>query len=194
LRHFDIAALAHAVGSAERKKGMRVICRGKPEWGLGVVFADDGGTKLTVFFLGGGKRKLDTSIAELDLVTGEAAINPILDIAERVNWHNAHHNLYVVEFKPQVFSWEHKFLEANLGYIPGLKPCVYVGMTGLAPEERLQEHRNGNHAARFVKKYGVRLLPELYRCFNPMPYDLATLMEAELARQLQEQGYGVWQH
>lgn len=173
---------------------MRVVCRGKPEWGLGVVLADHSGTRLTVFFLGGGKRKLDTSIAELDLVTGEAAVNPILDIAERVNWHNAHHNLYVVELKPQVFSWEHKFLEANLGYIPGLKPCVYVGMTGLTPEERLQEHRNGNHAARFVKKYGVRLLPELYRYFNPMPYDLATVMEAELARQLREQGYGVWQH
>jgi hypothetical protein len=50
------------------------------------------------------------------------------------------------------------------------------------------------HAARFIKKYGRRLRPELYKHFNPMPYDLATVMEVELARQLREQGYGVWQN
>ena len=75
-----------------------------------------------------------------------------------------------------------------------MKPCVYVGMTGLTPEERLREHRNGNHSARFVKKYGMRLLPELFKHFNPMPYELASAMEVELARQLRERGYGVWQH
>jgi hypothetical protein len=31
-----------------------------PEWGLGHVLADDGGAKVTVFFLAGGKRTLDT--------------------------------------------------------------------------------------------------------------------------------------
>lgn len=175
-------------------KGMRVVCTRRPEWGLGHVLSDDDGTKVTVFFVGAGKRLLDTSIAELDLVTGSPGSNPILDVAARVNWQNAHHNLYVVELKPDVFSLETKFLEGNLGYIPGVKPCVYVGMTGLTPEERLQEHRNGNHSARFVKRYGVRLLPQLYKHFNPMPYDLAAVMEVELARQLREQGYGVWQN
>jgi hypothetical protein len=174
--------------------GLRVFCRRKPDWGVGHVLADDGGAKVTVFFLGGGKRTLNTTIAELDLVTGTAARHPILDVAARANWQHAHHNLYVVELKSQVFSWERKFLEANLGYIPGAKPCVYVGMTGLTPEERLQDHRSGNHSARFVKKYGVRLLPELYKHFNPMPYELAAVMEGELARQLREQGYGVWQN
>ncbi len=177
-----------------RSNGLRVLCPQKPDWGLGHVLSDNGGAKVTVFFLGAGKRTLDTTIAELDLVTGKAAMHPILDVAERVNWQHTHYNLYVVELKAELFSLEHKFREANLGYTPGVKPCVYVGMTGLTPEERLQEHRNGNHSARFVKKYGVRLLPELYTHFNPMPYALATVMEVELARQLRGRGYGVWQH
>jgi hypothetical protein len=174
--------------------GMRVICRTKPEWGLGHVLSDDGGAKVTAFFLAGGRRTLDTTVAELDLVTGTAASDPILDVAAQANWRHAHHNLYVIELKPEVFTVETKFLEANLGYLPGTLPCVYVGMTGLTPEERFREHQRGNHAAQFVKRYGVRLLPQLYKHFNPMPYALAVVMEAELARQLREQGYGVWQH
>jgi hypothetical protein len=169
-----------------------VLCRGRPKWGLGHVLSDDGGAKVTVFFLGGGKRTLDTTIAELDLVTGDAAVNPILDVAGQANWAKADRNLYVVELRPTVFEKERKFFEGNPHWVPG-KMCVYVGMTGLTPGKRLREHRNGSHSARFVKKYGLRLLPELYNHFNPMPYALATVMEVELARQLREQGYGVWQ-
>jgi len=176
-----------------RPKGLRVICPKKSEWGLGHVLSDDGGARVTVFFLGAGKRTLDTTIAELDLVSGAAAAHPILDIAAQANWQHAHHNLYVVELQAKVFN-ERQFLEANLGYIPGGKPCVYVGMTGLSPEVRLQDHRRGSHSARFVKKYGLRLLPDLYKHFNPMPYELAALMEIELAKQLRGQGYGVWQN
>jgi predicted GIY-YIG superfamily endonuclease len=176
-----------------RPKGFRVLCPQKPDWCLGHLLSDNGGAKVTVFFLGGGKRTLDTTTVELELVTGRSALHPILDVAAHATWQYAHHNLYVVELKAEVFFLEHKFREANLAYTRSVKSCVYVGMTGLTPEERLQEHRNGNHSARFVKKYGVRLLPELYTHFNPMPYALATVMEIELARQLREQGYGVWQ-
>jgi hypothetical protein len=167
---------------------MRVICPAKSEWGVGHVLSDDGAAKVTAFFLSGGKRTLDTTIAELELITGAAASNPILDTAGQANWRHAHHNLYVIELKPEVFTLEVKFLEANLGYIPGTLPCVYVGMTGLTAEERFKEHQRGNHAAWFVKRYGARLIPRLYTHFNPMPYDLAVLMETELARQLREQG------
>jgi hypothetical protein len=173
--------------------GLRVVCRGKPDWGLGHVLADDGGARVTVFFLAGGKRKLDTTIAELDLVTGEAARNPILDVAETALWQHAHHNLYIVELQSKIFERERRFFEANPQWLPG-KPCVYVGMTGLSPEERLAKHLRGEKDAWFVQKYGQRLLPELYRHFNPMPYDLAKVMEPELTRQLREQGCGVWQN
>ena len=39
----------------------------------------------------------------------------------------------------------------------------------------------------------LRLLPELYEVYNPMPYDGARDMEVELAIALREAGYGVWQ-
>ena len=176
-----------------RPYGLRVFCRGKPDWGVGHVLADDGGTKVTAFFLAGGKRKLDTTIAELDLVTGQAAVSPILDLAGQANWQHAHHNLYVIELRPTIFEKERRFFEANPQWIPE-KLCVYVGMTGLSPEERFQKHLRGEKDAWFVHKYGLRLLPNLYRHFNPMPYDLARVMEPELARQLKDDGHAVWQN
>ena len=67
-------------------------------------------------------------------------------------------------------------------------------MTGLSPEERFQKHLRGEKDARFAQKYGQRLPPNLYRHFNPLPYDLARVMEPELARQRRQRGYGVWQN
>jgi len=71
------------------------------------------------------------------------------------------------------------------------KPCVYVGMTGLIPEQRFTNHKQGIKAARIVQRYGIRLLPELYAVFNPMPFAAAAQMERELAEDLRAQGYTV---
>ena len=71
------------------------------------------------------------------------------------------------------------------------KPCGYVGMTGLAPEERLANHKAGTKAAWVVKRYGLRLLPELYAHLNPMPYEAAAEMEKDLAEDLRRAGYTV---
>ena len=87
-----------------------------------------------------------------------------------------HHFIYVVELQ---------------GVPRGTGRDVYVGMTGLAPEERFANHKKGYKASRIVTKYGLRLLPELYEVFNPMPFDVAVAMEAELAEDLRRQGYTV---
>jgi hypothetical protein len=71
------------------------------------------------------------------------------------------------------------------------KPCIYVGMTGLNPTERLTNHLTGYKASRFAKKYGVRLMPELYEDLNPLTYDEAVIAEAGLARRLRAEGYTV---
>jgi hypothetical protein len=42
-----------------------------------------------------------------------------------------------------------------------------------------------------VQRYGIRLLPELYEVFNPMPFEVAAQMERELAEDLRAQGYTV---
>lgn len=102
-----------------------------------------------------------------------------------------HHNVYVVELSREVL-YEPKFRKANPDYNPA-RPCVYVGMTGLTPDQRLDKHKAGIQANKYVRRYGLRLMPELYAVFNPMPYRGAQDMEVELAIALKEQGYGVWQ-
>jgi hypothetical protein len=101
------------------------------------------------------------------------------------------HNVYVVELSPEVLQ-EARFRRANPDY-DATKPCVYVGMTGLTPEQRFHKHKSGVKANRFVQRYGMRLLPHLYAYCNPMPYSGAREMEIELAIGLREEGYGVWQ-
>jgi len=102
-----------------------------------------------------------------------------------------HYHVYVVELAADVLG-ERRFRKANPDYRPG-KPCVYVGMTGLEPDLRFDKHMAGIQANRYVLRYGVRLLPQLYECYNPMPYEGARDMEVELAIGLREAGYAVWQ-
>ena len=102
-----------------------------------------------------------------------------------------HHNVYVVELSRDVLD-EPRFRKANPDY-DRTKPCVYVGMTGLSPDDRFDKHKAGVKSNKYVRLYGLRLLPELYEIYNPMPYEGAREMEVELAIGLREEGYGVWQ-
>ena len=103
----------------------------------------------------------------------------------------AHHNVYVIELDGRVLNHT-RFRDANPNR-DMLKPCVYVGCTGLTPEKRFEKHKAGIRANSYVQRYGLRLLPGLYAYANPMPYNAARDMEVELAIALQEQGYAVWQ-
>ena len=88
-----------------------------------------------------------------------------------------HHSVYVVYLKNPKCNGQ---------------AAYYVGMTGLTPEERFQNHKSGIKAARVVKKFGVRLVPKLYAHLNPMPYEKATRMEVMLAESLRKRGYTVY--
>jgi len=103
----------------------------------------------------------------------------------------ARYHVYVVELARDVLE-EARFMKANPGYKPG-KPCVYVGMTGLDPDVRFDKHKAGIQANRYVQRFGLRLLPDIYDAYNPMTYDDARTMEVELAIDLRSGGYGVWQ-
>ena len=102
-----------------------------------------------------------------------------------------HHHVYVVLLSKDVL-YEPKFVKCNPDYDPA-RPCVYVGMTGISPDVRFDKHKAGIQSNRYVMLYGLRLMPELYQVYNPMPYDGARDMEVELAIALREKGYGVWQ-
>ena len=82
-----------------------------------------------------------------------------------------HHSVYVILLDPAVLK-HRSVLRLNPNRDPS-KPCVYVGMTGLPVEHRFENHKHGYKSAWVVKKYGVRLLPELYAHLNPMPFEAA---------------------
>ena len=88
-----------------------------------------------------------------------------------------HHNFYVV------------FLRNPKGDGPA---GYYVGMTGLSPEERFENHKRGIKSASVVRRFGERLVPKLYAHLNPMPYERAVAMERELAEKLRADGYQVF--
>jgi predicted GIY-YIG superfamily endonuclease len=100
-----------------------------------------------------------------------------------------HHSVYVVELDPAVAKLRAVRRE-NPARDPK-KPCVYVGMTGLTVEERFANHQAGVKAAYVVKRFGRRLVPELFAHLNPMPFDAAAAMERDLAEDLRAQGYTV---
>lgn len=100
-----------------------------------------------------------------------------------------HHHVYVVLLDPAVAKL--RAVRAANRKRDRKKPCVYVGMTGLTPAERFANHKAGIKAASVVKRYGVRLVPELYEHLNPMPFDAATQMEIDLAEDLRRAGYTV---
>ncbi|MDB6111886.1 MAG: hypothetical protein JWR69_3636 [Pedosphaera sp.] len=100
-----------------------------------------------------------------------------------------HHNVYVILLAATA-GRHPKIRAANPDRDPA-KPCVYVGMTGLDPEERFKNHKRGYKAAGVVEKWGLRLMPELYKHLNPMPFEAAAQMEKDLAEDLRQQGYTV---
>jgi hypothetical protein len=88
-----------------------------------------------------------------------------------------HHHVYVVYLRNPTG-------DGRAGY--------YVGMTGLSPEERVENHKRGIKSASVVRRFGERLVPKLYAHLNPMPYARAVAMERELAEKLRAEGYQVF--
>jgi predicted GIY-YIG superfamily endonuclease len=88
-----------------------------------------------------------------------------------------HHHVYVVYLR-------NPKRDGRAGY--------YVGMTGLTPEKRFANHKNGIKAAGVVRRCGERLVPKLYAHLNPMTYAEALKMEQQLAEELRVAGYVVF--
>jgi Uri superfamily endonuclease len=113
-------------------------------------------------------------------------------MSSTVGTHSAGHCVYVILLREEVEQVA-RFRKANpdrLAYMP----CVYVGMTGRSPEERLQQHLEGYKASSMVRRYGIDLVPQLYQGQSPMTFAEAKEMEVALAERLRRMGYGVWQN
>jgi len=66
--------------------------------------------------------------------------------------------------------------------------ALYVGRTSHKPEVRFQQHKDGYKASKYVKKYGVRLLPELFDHLNPMSNAESIELEVSIAEALKKAG------
>jgi hypothetical protein len=110
---------------------------------------------------------------------------PVLDAPETSN-------VYVIRLDEAVLK-NRRFRAANPGYVSG-SPCVYVGATGLSPQERFANHKAGHKANWHAQAFGERLMPELFRHLNPMTNQRALATELTLADELRQEGFAVWQN
>lgn len=61
---------------------------------------------------------------------------------------------------------------------------LYVGQTSRDPDLRFDQHKTGYKASGAVRRFGVRLLPDLTQHLNPMRRWEAAELEAALAETL----------
>ncbi|MBT3935795.1 MAG: GIY-YIG nuclease family protein [Bacteroidetes bacterium] len=99
--------------------------------------------------------------------------------------------VYVIELEKEV-SKSTKFRNENPDYIYG-KRCFYVGQSARAPLLRLKQHKEGYKSNNFARKFGIKLVPEYYEKYNPIPTRKdAEELEIYVAQNLRKAGYGVW--
>ena len=99
--------------------------------------------------------------------------------------------VYVIELDPKVAGLR-KFREKNPNYIKG-NGCVYIGQTAKNPKLRFEQHKEGYKSNRYAKYYGVKLRPDIYDKYNPIPTRKdAEQLEEYLSKELRGKGIGVW--
>jgi len=65
---------------------------------------------------------------------------------------------------------------------------LYVGETSQDPDLRFDQHKTGYKASRFVNRFGIRLLPQLFAHFNPLHRWEAVELEPALADAFRDAG------
>jgi predicted GIY-YIG superfamily endonuclease len=65
---------------------------------------------------------------------------------------------------------------------------LYVGETSLDPDMRFDQHKTGYKASRYVNRFGIRLLPQLFEHFNPLRQWEAVELEPVLAEAFRAAG------
>jgi predicted GIY-YIG superfamily endonuclease len=161
-------------------------------WGPGYVIRVSKARR-EVFFIWGGRRRV-LAVEPLQLTRPTPAQRELFQLCATFptqSWSRSHHSLYAVELDPAVRERK-DFRDRNPG--GAASGCLYVGITGLKPEQRFERHLEGTQSARLVKKYGRRLRLDLVEGFSRLPYQVAAVMEPKVAAWLRAQGFGVWQN
>jgi predicted GIY-YIG superfamily endonuclease len=102
-------------------------------------------------------------------------------------------NLYVIQLDPLVRKDSKAFREKNPDYKAD-RHCLYVGSSAHTPEKRFAQHKAGEGANCYAKKYGLKLLPELYQNQPILTANNYVEEEKAYAEALRRQGHAVWQN
>jgi predicted GIY-YIG superfamily endonuclease len=162
------------------------------QWGRGYVIRAKKASA-DVFFQWGGKRRVGVDEPlEMSPARGvEADFFALCAGVPAGSWSRGHHSVYAIELDRAV--WKNRtFRQRNPG--GAASGCLYIGVTGLAPEARFERHRAGTQASRFAHAHGLRLRLDLVEGFARLPYRIAACMEPKLAAWLRAQGFAVWQN
>ena len=99
--------------------------------------------------------------------------------------------LYVIELDKQVGKLV-KFRKPNPKFLLG-NHCFYVGQSAKKPPVRFRQHKKGYKSNTYAKRFGLRLVPEYYEKYNPIPTRKdAEELEEYVAMNLRKERYGVW--
>ena len=103
----------------------------------------------------------------------------------------ANYYVYVIELDPKVADLR-KFRAKNPKYIKG-NGCLYIGQSSKKPQIRFEQHKEGYKANKYAKIYGLKLRPDLYAKYNPIPTRQdAEQIEEMVGKELRKRGIGVW--
>ena len=99
--------------------------------------------------------------------------------------------VYIIELEKDVAKFN-KFKKQNPHLIWGSR-CFYVGQSARAPLLRFKQHKEGYKSNSFAKRFGIKLVPEYYEKYNPIPTRAdAEELEKYVAEKLKQYGFGVW--
>ena len=98
--------------------------------------------------------------------------------------------LYVIELDKQVGKLV-KFRKQSPKFLLGNR-CFYVGQSAKAPMLRFKQHKEGYKSNTFARRFGLKLVPEFYEKYNPIPTRKdAEELEEYVAHKLRKELYGV---
>ena len=99
--------------------------------------------------------------------------------------------LYVIELDKQVGKLV-KFRKQSPKFLLGNR-CFYVGQSAKKPPIRFKQHKDGYKSNTYAKRFGLRLVPEFYEKYNPIPTRKdAEELEEYVTMNLRKERYGVW--
>ena len=99
--------------------------------------------------------------------------------------------LYVIELDKSVGKFP-KFRSKNPNFLFG-SSCFYVGQSAKIPLLRFKQHKEGYKSNTYAKRFGLKLRPDLYEKYNPIPTRRdAEEIEKMLGGILRKKGFAVW--